>query len=369
MKILVTGSEGFIGRNLVSVLETIETYEVLKYDIGTNESLLDHYLKNADFIFHLAGVNRSDKDIDFMTGNTDLTNIIISKLKQFKNTCPIMISSSIQANNNSIYGKSKKSSERIVFDYSDQTGVQVFVYRFSNVFGKWSKPNYNSVIATFSYNICRGLPIKINDPNTELRLIYIDDLVNNLINCIYKQDNESKKIYYVEPEYNVKLSEISELLYSFYETRNKLNIVDLKNEFTKKLYSCYISYLPVDNFSYNLKMNIDERGSFTELFKTIDRGQISVNIIKPGITKGNHWHQSKTEKFIVVKGTGIIRFRAINNTEIIEYKVSGKYLTIVDIPPGYTHNIQNIGEDELVTIMWVNEIYDANNPDTYYLEV
>jgi len=280
-----------------------------------------------------------------------------------------MLSSSIQAELNNPYGISKKKGEDLLFNYGKSFGTDIYVYRFPNVFGKWCRPNYNSAVATFSYNIANDLPITINDPNVDMSLIYIDDLVNELINGLKGNPNKKGDYCNVEPVYKVKLGQIVDLLYSFKESRLNKEIPNTKDPFTKKLYANYLSYLPKDKFSYELKMNVDNRGSFTEFLKSDDRGQVSINISKPGIVKGNHWHHTKNEKFLVVYGRGVIRFRKIGEEKVIEYYVSGEELQVIDIPVGYTHNIENLGETDMVTIMWVNEIFDPNNPDTIYEEV
>lgn len=369
MKVLVTGAKGFIGKNLINELSNHDYLDIFEYDLNSTEKDLDKYAKDAEFVFHLAGVNRPKFDKEFMEGNFGFTSILLDKLKQHNNNCPVMISSSIQAELDNPYGLSKKAGEDLIFSYGKETHAKVLVYRFPNVFGKWCRPNYNSAVATFSYNIANDLPIRVNDSNVDMRLIYIDDLVKELINALKGNENYKNNYCYVEPVYKVKLGKIVELLYGFKENRKNRFICDLSDDFTKKLYSNYLSYLPKDKFLYNLKMNIDYRGSFTEFIKTIDRGQVSVNISKPRIIKGNHWHHTKTEKFLVVSGKGVIRFRKIGETEIIEYHVSGDKMQVVDIPPGYTHNIENLGENDMVTIMWANETFDPDNPDTYYLEV
>jgi UDP-2-acetamido-2,6-beta-L-arabino-hexul-4-ose reductase len=369
MKILVTGAKGFIGKNLITELRNQKYEDIFEYDLDSNEEELDGYCKESDYIFHLAGVNRPKNKKDFMKGNFGFTSVLIEKLKKHNNNCTIMISSSVQAELNNPYGLSKKAGEDLMFSYEKETKTKVLVYRFPNVFGKWCKPNYNSAVATFSYNIANDLPINVNNPDVDMKLIYIDDLVKELINALMNNENKKDNFCYVEPVYQIKLGKIVDLLYSFKESRNNLYINDMNDDFTKKLHSNYLSYLPEDKFSYDLKMNIDNRGSFTEFLKTIDRGQVSVNVSKPGITKGNHWHHTKTEKFLVVSGKGVIRFRKIDETKVLEYHVSGDKLQVVDIPPGYTHNIENLGKQDMVTIMWANETFDPNNPDTYYLEV
>ncbi len=369
MRILVTGSNGFIGKNLILELENRGYNDIFKCDRETSPLVFDEYCKTADFVFHLAGVNRPKKESEFMEGNFGFTSTLLNTLKKHHNTCPIMISSSIQAELINPYGKSKRAGENLLFDYSKETGAKVFVYRFPNVFGKWSRPNYNSVIATFCYNITRGLPIQINDPSVIMNLVYIDDVVNELINALEGKENKEKVFCFVPEVCTIKLGDIVDLIYSFKESRNERAIPDMSDGFTKKLYSTYLSYLPEDQFAYDLKMNVDERGSFTEFIRTPDRGQVSINISKPGITKGNHWHHTKNEKFLVVSGQGIIRFRKPDEENIIEYFVNGEKMEVIDIPVGYTHNIENIGETNMVTIMWVNEPFDPENSDTHYLEV
>jgi len=369
MKILVTGAKGFIGRNLIVELKNRKYKDVFEYDKETDPSLLDEYCKEANFVFHLAGVNRPKEESEFMEGNFGFTYTLINTLRKYKNNCPIMLSSSIQAKLNNPYGKSKKAGEDLLFDYGKETGAKVLVYRFPNVFGKWCRPNYNSAVATFCYNIARDLPITVNDPSVVMNLVYIDDVVNELINALEGNENRNGKFCEVPVVYTITLGEIVELIYSFKKSREERFIPNMSDPFTKKLYSTYLSYLPKEQFSYELKMNVDSRGSFTEFIKTLDRGQVSVNISKPGITKGNHWHHTKNEKFLVVSGKGVIRLRRIDSDEVIEYFVSGDKMEVVDIPTGYTHNIQNIGDTDLVTIMWANEPFDPEKPDTYYLEV
>lgn len=369
MKILITGANGFIGKNLIEQLKNIGYTDILRYDIDSDKELLDLYTKDCEFIFHLAGVNRPKNDQEFMDGNFGFTSMLLESLKKNNNTSPILITSSIQADLNNPYGKSKKAGEDLIFSYGNDTGSKVLVYRLPNVFGKWCKPNYNSAVATFCNNIANDLDITVNDPNVDMELVYIDDVVNELIAALNGKEFSVGDYCFVPRVHRIKLGKIVELLYSFKESRNNLTVPNVKNLFEKALYSTYLSYLPKDKFSYSLKMNKDDRGSFTEIIKTIDRGQFSVNITKPGITKGNHWHHTKNEKFLVVSGEGIIRFRHINSNEIIEYKVSGEKLEVIDIPVGYTHNIENIGKCELITFMWCNEIFDSKNADTYYLEV
>lgn len=369
MKILVTGAKGFVGTNLIAELQNRGYTEIFEYSRDTKVELLEKYCKEADFVFHLAGVNRPKKQDEFIQGNYEFTVNLIELLKKYNNLCPVMISSSIQAELNNPYGESKRASEEYLFSYSVESGVKIFVYRLPNVFGKWCKPNYNSVIATFCNNIANNLAININDPTVEMSLVYIDDVVDELINALEGNETRINEYCEVSKVYKRTLGEISKLIYSFNESRENKSVPKMDDLFIRNLYSTYLSYLPQNKFSYDLKMNIDNRGSFTEFIKTPDRGQVSVNISRPQITKGNHWHHTKNEKFLVVSGEGVIRFRNINSKKIIEYFVSGNKLEVVDIPVGYVHNIENLGTTDMVTIMWVNEPFDPDNPDTYYLEV
>ena len=369
MKILVTGAKGFIGKNLIAELKNRNYNDIFEFDKETDSNLLYDYCKEADFVFHLAGVNRPKEQTEFMEGNFGFTSELLESLKKYNNTCPVMISSSIQAEINNPYGESKKAGENLLFSYSEETGAKVLVYRFPNVFGKWCKPNYNSAVVTFCYNVAHDLPIQVNDPSVVMNLVYIDDVVNELINSLEGKENKVEEFCEVPVVHIITLGEIVDLIYSFKKSREDRSVPNMEDEFTKKLYSTYLSYLPEDEFSYELKMNVDQRGSFTEFIKTPDRGQVSVNISKPGITKGNHWHHTKNEKFLVVSGKGVIRFRKIDSEEIIEYFVSGDKMEVVDIPTGYTHNIENLGDADMVTIMWANEAFDPEKPDTYFLEV
>lgn len=369
MKILVTGAKGFVGTNLVTELKNRNYNEVYECDINTTDEELEEYTKNCEFVFHLAGVNRPENEEDFMKGNFGFTSVLLEKLKKYKNKAPILITSSIQAALDNPYGKSKKAGEDLMFSYEKETGSKVLVYRLPNVFGKWCRPNYNSAVATFCNNIANDLPITVNDPEVILNLVYIDDVVSEFINALEGKENKIDNFCNIPTVHTIKLGKIVELINSFKSSRENLQLPNMKDEFSKKLYSTYLTYLPEDKFSCPVKMNIDDRGSFTEIFKTEERGQVSVNISKPGIVKGNHWHHTKNEKFIVVSGTGIIRFRKIGTDKVIEYKVSGDKLEVVDIPCGYTHNIENIGSTDMVTIMWANELFDKNKPDTYFLEV
>lgn len=380
MNILITGAKGFIGKNLIAQLNNIKEGKakveripadltVFAYDVDSNLESLDEYCQKANFVFHLAGVNRPKEQSEFMEGNFGFTSVLLDTLKKYDNTCPIMLASSIQAELDNPYGVSKKAGEELLFRYAEETGAKVFVYRFPNVFGKWCRPNYNSAVATFCYNIAHDLPIQVNDPNVMMTLVYIDDVVDELISALAGNPMREGKYCKVQVEYKISLGEIVELIYSFRESRRNLQVPNMGDAFTKKLYATYLSYLPENNFSYPLKMNVDQRGSFTEFLKSPDRGQVSVNISKPGITKGNHWHHTKNEKFLVVSGKGVIRFRKIDEKEIHEYYVSGDQLEVVDIPVGYTHNIENLGDTDMVTIMWANEVFDPEKPDTFFLEV
>ncbi|MBS7528103.1 capsular polysaccharide biosynthesis protein CapF [Fusibacter paucivorans] len=369
MKILVTGAKGFIGKNLIAELRNRKYDDIFEYDRDTDPSLLDEFCKEADFVFHLAGVNRPKEQSEFMEGNFGFTSDLLNSLKKHNNTCPVMISSSTQAKLENPYGESKKAGEDLLFSYGEETGAKVLVYRFSNVFGKWCRPNYNSAVATFCHNVANDLPIKVNDSSVIMNLVYIDDVVNELIDAI--EGNEKKVDLFCEVPvvHTITLGEIVNLIYSFKKSREDRSVPNMADAFTKKLYSTYLSYLPEDKFSYDLKMNVDQRGSFTEFIKTPERGQVSVNISKPGITKGNHWHHTKNEKFLVVSGKGVIRFRKIESDEVLEYFVNSDKMEVVDIPTGYTHNIENLGSSDMVTIMWANESFDPEKPDTYYLEV
>lgn len=367
MNVLVTGSLGFIGKNLIYYLRTyFETVFVYEYDINNTNNELEHFVLNSDYIFHLAGINRTNNKRDFYTGNVDLTKRICNIIESTGRNIPIIISSSIQVNNDNDYGQSKKLAENYLIEYKNRTGNTVKIYRLTNVFGKWCKPNYNSVVATFCYNIANDYPIKIHNENTVLTLVYIDDLVKELVKTFLHTDMTNEIYLDIPKKHSITLGGLAKLLFSFRESRKNKLVPFIKTELEKKLYSTYTSYLSSNNFVYDLKMNIDERGSFTEFLKSSLIGQISVNISKPGIIKGNHWHNTKVEKFLVVSGKGVIRFRNILEDEIIEYYVSGEKLQVIDIPIGYTHNIENIGEDDLVTIMWANEKYDESNPDTIF---
>jgi len=364
--VLITGAEGFVGKNLRVTLQQRSDVRLLCFDIHDDPSTLEGLLEESDFIYHLAGVNRPQDPEEFRTGNTGLTEQICTYLTVQGRRQPIVISSSAQAALENQYGVSKKGAEDAVFAYGRATGASVHVFRLPNVFGKWCRPNYNSGVATFCHNIANGLPIQVNDPSVVMNLVYIDDVVRTFVELLDGRATMDGEFCRVEPVHAIKLGEIADLLYSFRESRNNRSVPALSDPFVKKLYSTYLSYLPVDGFSYPLMMHVDERGSFTEFIKTPDRGQVSINIAKPGITKGNHWHHTKNEKFLVVSGEGAIRFRRVGGDEVIEYRVSGEKLEVVDIPTGYTHNISNTGTTDLVTVMWCNEVFDPENPDTFF---
>lgn len=396
MNILITGAAGFVGKNMTAALRNLQTGkdrshpilaigEIYEYDLDTDPTLLEDYCRKADFVFHLAGVNRPKDNTEFMTGNFGFSTQLLDTLKQCGNSCPVMLSSSVQATllgryAGSEYGKSKLAGEQLFFDYAAQTGAEVLVYRFPNVFGKWCRPNYNSAVATFCHNVAHDLPIQVNDPATELELLYIDDLVSEMLDaleghahrCDYDgltpQPNAAGQYCYVPVTHRATLGEIVSLLKTFKAQPETLLIPEIPNgSFAKKLYSTYLSYLPKEKASFPLKMNVDARGSFTELLKTQACGQFSVNISKPGITKGQHWHNSKWEIFIVVSGHGLIQERNLNTGEVMEFEVSGEKIEAVQMLPGWTHNIINLSEiDNLVTVMWANELFDTNHPDTYF---
>ena len=380
MNILVTGAKGFIGKNLIATLHNIADGKdrsfgldpditIFEYDIDTDPVLLDGYCKNADFVFHLAGVNRPQNPEEFMEGNFGFTSTLLELLKKHENNCPIMISSSIQAALSNPYGESKKAGEDLMFAYGKETGARVCVYRFPNVFGKWCRPNYNSAVATFCNNIAHDLPITVNDPSVNMTLVYVDDVVTELIAALQGMENRKEDDYcYVPVEHKITLGEIVDLIYSFAKQPESLVVPEIpENSFAKKLYATYLSYLPKEKVAFPLKMNVDARGSFTELLKTEKCGQFSVNISKPGITKGQHWHHTKWEFFIVVSGKGLIQQRRVDSDEVLNFEVSGEKIEAVHMLPGYTHNIINLSDTEdLVTVMWANEAFDPNRPDTYF---
>lgn len=405
MKILVTGAKGFVGKNLVAALENIrdgkdrihqihfwdsddvsvpDKLQIVSYDVGSSAEELENACRDCNFVFHLAGVNRPKEPEEYMSGNFGFTSTLLETLKKYNNTCPVMLSSSIQATligryGESDYGKSKLAGENLFFSYGEETGAKVLVYRFANLFGKWCRPNYNSVVATFCYNMAHDLPITINDPNTELELLYIDDLIEEMLvalngtehHCEFDGLNAVKKengrYCFVPVTHHVTLGQIVGVLESFKEQPQTLLMPEIpENSFAKKLYSTYVSYLPKEKVCFDLKMNVDARGSFTELLKSEKCGQISVNISKPGITKGQHWHHSKWEFFIVVSGHGLIQERKIGTDEVMGFEVSGDKIQAIHMLPGYTHNIINLSDtQDLVTVMWANESFNPEHPDTF----
>ena len=399
MKILVTGAKGFVGKNLCAQLNNIregknKSYgdltisEVFEYDIDSSFEQLDSYCQSCDFVFNLAGVNRPQNQEEFMLGNFGFASTLLDLLKKHKNSCPVMISSSIQATlagrfGNSEYGKSKKAGEELMFAYAEETGAKVLVYRFPNLFGKWCRPNYNSAIATFCHNIANDLPIQVNDRSVEMELLYIDDLVDEMIHAIHGDEHrcefegvetiptEAGRYCYCPITHKTTLGEIVDWIYAFAEQPKTLTIPEIpENSLAKKLYSTYLSYLPKEKVAFPLKMNIDQRGSFTELVHTLNCGQVSINISKPGITKGQHWHNTKWEFFIVVSGHGLIQQRRIDSEEVIEFEVTGENIQCIHMLPGYTHNIINLSDtQDLVTVMYCNEIFNPNKPDTFFLPV
>lgn len=396
MKILVTGAQGFVGKNLCAQLKNIKEgkarcygdltiSEVYEYDINSTPEELEQWCKNCDFVFNLAGVNRPQNTEEFMQGNFGFASTLLDTLKKHQNTCPVMLSSSIQATlagrfGTSEYGKSKKAGEELFFEYGKETGAKVLVYRFPNLYGKWCRPNYNSAVATFCHNIAHDLPIQVNDPNVDMELLYIDDLVEEMIDALQGKEHhcefdgvetvmKADGRYCAAPiTHHVKLGKIVELLYQFAEMPKTLMIPEIPaDSFAKRLFSTYLSYLPKEKAIFDLHMNVDNRGSFTELIHTLNCGQVSINISKPGITKGEHWHHTKWEQFIVVSGHGLIRLRKEGTDEILNYEVSGDKIQSVIMLPGYTHNIINLSETEnLVTVMYCNEIFDKNHPDTFF---
>lgn len=369
MKILVTGAKGFIGRNIVAEFSTVEEHDIMEYDMNNTVHDLEKFLEDSDFVIHLAGVNRPLDSKEYMEGNLGFTDLLIKKIKCTNRNIPVLMTSSIHADKNNDYGKSKKAAEDALFNFEKETGNPVFVYRLPNVFGKWCKPNYNSVVATFCYNITHNLPIIVNEPDYILTLVYIDDIFREITNVINGKINvKSDGFCFIPVTREIQLQDLVDKLYLFNDSR-KTKMIPLMSDFDKKLYSTFLSYYDRKNFSYPLKMHIDYRGSFSEFVKTHEFGQVSINVSKPGITKGNHWHHTKNEKFLVVSGRCSIKLRRINDNEVIEYIVSSDKFEAIDIPPGYTHNITTLGEDDSVTIMWANELFDPKNPDTYFLEV
>ncbi|MFR7450575.1 MAG: NAD-dependent epimerase/dehydratase family protein [Gemmiger sp.] len=383
--ILITGAGGFVGKNLVAELSARGYSALLCFEKEDTPDTLDEYCRKAAFVVHLAGVNRPKDPSEFYAGNSGLTDLLLSDLEAAGNACPVLVTSSVQAALGNDYGRSKLQAEEAIFAHGQRVGAPVYVFRMEGVFGKWCRPNYNSVVATFCHNVARGLPIQVRDPDFALPLVYIDDVVTCILDAMEKgeavRDGEGR--CRIHPVHTVTLGQLAGTIQNFAKARGgaaaralgadglpTLAVPELAaGSFEKKLYSTYLSYLPTDEFAYDLNMHCDARGSFTEFLRTPERGQVSVNISKPGIVKGNHWHHTKNEKFLVVKGEGIIRFRQIFSDEVIEYRVSGDKLQVVDIPCGYTHNIENVGEGDMVTVMWANEAFDPSHPDTYAMQV
>jgi UDP-2-acetamido-2,6-beta-L-arabino-hexul-4-ose reductase len=364
--VLVTGSEGFVGRNLCATLARLEGVTLLRFDLQDTPEDLDRALGQADVIFHLAGINRPLDPKEFEAGNAGFTARICGRLAALGRAPKLVLSSSVQAALDNPYGASKRQAEDQVRDYAARTGAEAAIYRLPNVFGKGCRPNYNSAVATFCHNIARGLEIKVNDPDAEMKLVYIDDVVDEFMRMLSGSPTRQGVFCVVPVVHEVKLGQVVELLYSFRRSRADLQVPDQADGFAKKLYATYLSYLPPDQFSYPLKMNVDARGSFTEFIRAAGRGQVSINISRPGIIKGNHWHHTKNEKFLVVSGRGVIRFRKVGDPAVLEYFVSGEKLEAVDIPPGYTHNIENLGGADMVTVMWASEPFDPARPDTCF---
>jgi len=363
--ILVTGANGFVGRNLCATLRNRQDVELLTFDVEDPQDAFQARILAATGIVHLAGINRPERLEEFQTGNSELTTRMVQILEEAGRTTPLILSSSTQAALDNPYGHSKLAAENAVFAYGQATGAPVFVFRLPNLFGKWCRPNYNSAVATFCHNIARDLPVQINNPDAPLCLAYIDDVIDSFLRALAGAPKRDGRFCVVPVTYQATVGGLVEKIRAFKESRSSLTVPSMDDAFTRKLYSTYLSALPTDHFSYPLKMHCDQRGSFSEFLRTPDRGQVSVNVSRPGITKGNHWHHTKNEKFLVVSGNGIIRFRKIGTQEVTEYRVSGEKLEVVDIPPGYTHNITNLGATDMVTIMWVNEAFDRDHPDTW----
>lgn len=371
--LLITGANGFIGKNLTARLRAAGEHTLLPFDIDTPPEKLAEYAARADFVFHLAGVNRPKDPAEFYAGNRGFTEHLLALLEEAGSKAPVLVTSSIQAGLENDYGKSKREAEALVFEHEQKTGAPALVYRLPGVFGKWCRPSYNSVVATFCHNIANGLPIEVRDPAYRFPLVYVDDVVDCFLAALDGAAPRDRSIpglcHLTCDVYETTLGTLAETIRSFRESRETIAVPDVGDAFTRKLYAAYLSYLPTDGFSYPLDMHTDARGSFTEFLRTPERGQVSVNIAKPGIVKGNHWHNTKNEKFLVVRGEAAIRFRRAGAGEVIEYRVSGNRLEVVDIPTGYTHNIENVGEEDLVTVMWASEPFDPEHPDTFYEKV
>lgn len=369
MKILITGSNGFIAKNLIAELRNRGYCNLLLVNRETEEDIFQQYAADCDVVFHLAGVNRPEKEEEYITGNVEFTEKLITYLKKNPKKIHILFSSSIQADKDNAYGISKRKAETMLWDYASTGKSTLSIYRLPNVFGKWCKPDYNSVVATFCYRIARGKEIQIHNPNAKIELIYIDDVIHTWIQNIEILEKRQEQYPKAEGSFFLTVGELAKLIYLFSECQMKFSVPNLSNAAEKKLYSTYLSYQESEHFKYPLKMNQDSRGSFTEFIKTEYSGQVSVNVTKPGIVKGNHWHHTKVEKFLVVRGAALIKLRHIITNEKVEFMVSGDKLEVIDIPIGYTHSIANIGTEDLVTIMWANEIFDKDRPDTYYEKV
>lgn len=369
MKILITGSNGFIAKNLIAELKNRKYGELLLCSRDTATELLEQYIEKCDILIHLAGVNRPQNEKEYYTGNVGFTEVIVNLLEKKKKRIPIIYSSTVMTSRHEFYRECKQEAEKRLQEYSEKSGSSLSVFRLSNVFGKWCRPNYNSVVATFCYNISHTQSIKINDPDAQLELVYIDDVIEKIIACIEEGSCKAEMYPKIRESYQITVGELAEILYSFKNTREQLEIPHIENDLKKKLYSTYLSYLEPEDYCYELKMNRDERGSFTEFMHLQNLGQISINVAKPGIVKGNHWHHTKVEKFLVVKGTASIKLRHIITGKITEFITSGDKMEVVDIPAGYAHNLTNLGNEDLVTIMWANEVFDPQKPDTYYEEV
>lgn len=373
LPILITGAGGFIGKNLVMTLRCAGYENLLLFEKDDTAETLAVYARQAAFVYHLAGINRPKDPSEFYTGNAGLTDTLLALLAECGNKAPVLVTSSTQAELDNDYGKSKAWAEQAIFAHGERTGAPVYVFRLPGVFGKWCRPNYNSVVATFCHNAANGLQLEVRDPAYELPLVYVDDVVRCFIDALdgrVAQDRAAQPHCLVNPVHTTTLGELAAVIGSFAKNRESLETPYLApDSLEKKLYSTWLSYLPTNKFSYPLSMHVDARGSFTEFLRSPERGQVSVNISKPGIVKGNHWHHTKNEKFLVVSGKAVIRFRQIASSEVIEYFVSGDRLEVVDIPTGYTHNIENIGDTDLVTVMWANEPFDPARPDTHFLQV
>ncbi len=369
MKILITGAGGFIGRNLIVALRARGYHDLLKFDADTPMEFLERYCAECGFVFHLAGVNRPKQQEEFMQGNFGFTDTLLRMMIRHKNRCPVMYASSTQAALPNLYGRSKKAAEELLDHYARETGAKVYVFRFPNVFGKWSKPNYNSAVATFCYNVSHDLPIAVNNESAVLSLAYVDDVAEALCDLIDDKATMEGPHCVVPIVHTAKLGDVANRIRSFREIRETNVLPDMSDPLTRKLYATYLSFLPVMEFSYPLETHEDERGSFTEFLRSAGGGQVSVNVSRPGVVKGDHWHHTKAEKFLVVSGSGVIKFRRIDMDDVIEYPVSGKQLAVVDIPVGYTHSIENTGKTDMVTLMWASECFDAEHPDTIASEV